>query len=152
MHVPSAGLHFHETNSALNKAAGEEAAFAKGTGAIQGFGGLAFAGNVEGLEVFAFHELEGLVVELGIGLYLAAVELVEEAFVKGVQQVNALVKGCFADRGLDVGETGHGITNWHRSQGGWEESGTGMGLSGIDVHAARQGALFAEEMLSPSTE
>lgn len=67
----------NETNAGADEALGEHRALADASVAValHLLVVVLLLGEVESLEVFALHELEGLFVELGVGLHLVGLEL-----------------------------------------------------------------------------
>jgi hypothetical protein len=153
VHVPAAKLHFDEADARLHQTAGQKRTLAEAAvGRIWSVCRLSQA-EVEGLEVFALHELHGFVVELGVSLHFLGLELFAEGIVELIHEQDALLELQSELVWADVLQAGLRIGDWNRAGGRREEASTRIGAAAVDDHAIWQGDTFdaAQEVGSPGT-
>lgn len=150
MGVPFAKGHFDETNTILDEAAREKTALSEGVTAITVAEGRGFFGEVEGGEVFAFHNADGFVEKGAEVLSVGGRVFAMEALVDGVGEVETSLKILFVDGRV----SGSSFKSFFRvgDDGGSEfcsqPSGTNHIGRAVDGDVARKG--FIVSALEPS--
>src|SRR5690606_29369135 len=93
VHVPSAVADFDGAHAVLDEAAGEKTALPEGIVAVALADELVLLPEVEGLEILALHDADGVVVHLGVGADLLHVVALVELGVELAREGEALVEG-----------------------------------------------------------
>ena len=151
VHVPAAKLHFNEADAGLYQTARQKSALAEAAVAVFGPGAGGLEREVKDFEVFALHELHGLIVEFGVSFDILRLVFFAEGIVQLVHERDALVEMQLGTGLLDVLQAGLRIRDWDRAGGGREEACAREGAAAIDDDAVRQGDAFdaAQEVGSP---
>ena len=152
MHVPTAEADFDKADAVFDETTGEEAALAEVGVAVFGleFGG--FGVEVEGGEVGAFHDFDGVFVDVGVGTDGALVVGFFEVGVEFGGEVEAVVEVAFGEGGGTgaVLQAGTGVVEDEGLEGGLEEAAAGVfAIARDDDGAGEVGVAFALEFLEP---
>ncbi len=152
MHVPTAEADFDEADAVLDEATGEEAALAEVGVAVFGLEVGGFGVEVESGEVGAFHDFDGVFVDVGVGTDGALVVGFFEVGVEFGGEVEAVVEVAFGESGGTgaVLQAGAGVVEDEGLEGGLEEAAAGVfAIARDDDGAGEVGVAFALEFLEP---
>ena len=155
VHVPAPHLHLHAADATLDEPPREQAALAETRTAISFAGLVVLAGDVEGGEVAAAHQANGIGIHPVVGLDLPAGIPLLEVVVDPVGERQPSLEVCLRQvaRAGDVLQATRGIGERHRRDGGVEKAAAWVLVAIAHEHVARQvAAPLAERVHGPRAE